>query len=227
MAGLVIIDNGTNAVRQIGETAASWLLRTGAYGDANAINLAARTAIDISRPNKKYSLAPEYIDKTRPANLQTQNIGSDYTGMRFLVGDIPVNNLILKNKNNDFIEFVNAKINVKKENTIVETVLVNRRGTIKEYINAKDYTVDISGDIMADCNCYPINLIREINCFLSKPEVFDVVNTYLDEYEISKLVFRNGDFLQQSQKFFNVLPFKFSFTSDNDEENAYGLIIDN
>ena len=222
MAGLVIIDNWSNAVRQIGETTASWMLRTGAYAAANAINFAIQQKNRY--PSKDYPLLPEFIPSVESLTLKKQHAGSNYTGMRFLKGDIPVNNLILKSKKNDFIEFVNAKIRVTKQNTIVETALVNRVGTIKEYITAKDYVIDISGDIMVSENAYPTYEIGEINEFLSEPEVFDVANVYLETFNISKMVFDHGDFDQQAQRYFNVLPFKFTFKSDNDSENAYGLI---
>ena len=226
MAGLVIIDNEANAVRQIGETAASWLLRTGAYAAANAVNAAARQAIESSRVDKKYPLGYLLPPTTEWDTLKKKYAGSNYGNMRFLQDDIPVNNIILKNKNNDFIEFVNAKINVRKENTIVETALVNRKGTIKEYIAAKDYIVDVSGDIMVSTNSFPALETGVVNEFLSSPESFEVANVYLDSFDITKVVFRNGNFNQQSQKYFNVLPFTFQFISDNDAENAYGLIME-
>jgi hypothetical protein len=210
MAGLVIIDNETNKVRQIGETAASWLLRTGAYAAATALNTA--TSIRLN---------------TESDTLKKGHPQSTYTDMRFLYGDIPVNNLILKNENKGFIEFVNAKIRVNKQNTIVETPLVNRVGTIKEYIAAKDYTIDVSGDIIVNTNSYPIIEIHKVNEFLSAPETFEVVNVYLGAFHIDKMVFKNGNFNQQGQKFFNALPFDFTFTSDNDSENSYGLIMKN
>jgi len=225
MAGLVIIDNSRNAVRQIGETAASWMLRTGAYAAANAINLAIQQG--KRHQPKDYPLLPEHTWSVKSATLKEEHSGSDYSGMRFLQGGIPVNNLILKNKNNEFIEFVDAKIRVTKQNTIIETALVNRKGTIKEYIAARDYEIGIRGNIMVSENCYPTFEIGEINRFLSDPEEFDVVNTYLGTFGIAKVVFKTGDFDQQGQKFFNVLPFDFRFTSDNDAENAYGLIMDN
>ena len=225
MAGLVIIDNGKNMAKQIGETSASWILRTGVYAAANAINLAIQQKKRHSP--KDYSLKPAWVPDSSLLTLKKKYPDRNYSNMPFLVGDIPVNNIILKNRNNELIEFVNAKINVRKENTIVETALVNRRGTIKEYISAKDYAVDISGDIIVEGNSYPAFEAGEINRFLNSPEEFDVVSVFLEELEIDKIVFKNGDFMQQSQKFFNSLPFKFQFISDNNAENVYGLIMEN
>jgi hypothetical protein len=226
MAGLVIIDNGTNTLRQIGETSASWLARMGAYAAANAINLAVRTTIDKTKPAKKYPLKFALAPPSEYYKLQTKNPGSSYQQMRFLQDNIPVNNLILKNENNSFVEFVNAKIRVQKQNTIVETALVNRVGTIKEYIAAKDYEVKVSGDIMVDENYYPIFEVESINEFLSSPEAFSIANVYLEGFNIEKMVYKDGSFDQQKQTHFNVLPFEFTFISDNDSENAYGLVID-
>ncbi|MCL2291229.1 MAG: DUF6046 domain-containing protein [Bacteroidetes bacterium] len=254
MAGLVIISNDTNEIRQTGETESSWLLRALKYETHHAINTArwentndpkwlaeqALNAVNVARQAGetiaswaartglyKKMLRPEYTAVSPMSTLKKSYEGSDYSHMRFLQGNIPVNNLILKNKNGEFIEFVDAKINIRRENTIVETALAKREGTIKEYIAAKDYAIDISGNIMISENYYPTFEIGKVNRFLKEPEVFDVVNTYLEAFDIAKVVFRSGDFNQQSQKYFNVLPFRFQFISDNDEENAYGLIIEN
>ena len=227
MAGLVIIDNSRNVEKQIGETSASWLLRMSAHITANAINKAVRTAIELSKPEKKYQIMGSFAPDSEYHRLQTKDPEISYQGMRFLQDKIPVNNLILKSKNNEFIEFVNAKIDVIKQNTIIETALVNRRGKIKEYITALDYEIKITGDIMVSENYYPTYEIGEINDFLSEPDEFDIVNTYLEAFEITKVVFKNGNFNQQKQKHFNVLPFDFTFVSDEDTDNAYGLIIEN
>lgn len=226
MAGIVIIDNASNTVKQIGETAASWVLRGGAYLAANARNVA---EFNAAKPEKTYPLNHNISSNLQYWHtLKMEHSKSKYDNMRFLQDDIPVNNLILKNKNNFFIEFVNAKIRVFKQNTIVETALVNRAGTIKEYITAKDYEIDISGDIMTDAaNVYPSTEMGVINGFLDIPEEFEVTNAYLSEFGIHKMVFKSGNFNQQGQKFFNVLPFDFQFISDNDSDNAYGLIMEN
>jgi len=225
MAGIVIIDNEKNMARQIGETATSWVLRTGAYAAANAINLAIQQK--RKHGSKDYGLTPAHIWSSELATLKKKYPDRDYRNMPFLVGDIPANNIILKNSRNELIEFVNAKIRVTKENTIIPTALVNRRGAIKEYITAKDYVINIAGDIMVGDNSYPAYEAGEVNSFLDEPEEFDIVNVLLEELGISKVVFNSGDFDQQGQKFFNILPFKFQFTSDNDAENAYDLIMDN
>jgi len=228
MAGIYIL-NGHNETMRLGGTEASWLAAQ-SLNVLNAARQAGETAASWAVRQKLYKmmLRPAYVP-LNPATgmLKQKHPDSNYSDMRFLQDDIPVNNLILKSKNNEFIEFVNAKIKVTKQNTIVETVLVNRIGTIKEYINAKDYVVDVSGDIMVSENRYPTFQIASVSRFLSEPEAFDVVNTYLDTFGISKMVFEKGDFDQQKQTHFNVLPFKFIFKSDNDSENAYGLIIDN
>jgi hypothetical protein len=205
MAGIVIISNAANEVRQVGETTASWLLRSEMY---------------------QRSLRGEFTGYGDWDKLKIDHHGSDYSDMRFMQGGIPPNNLVLK-ADNTFIEFVNAKIRVTKQNTIVETSMVNRNGTIKEYINAKDYVVDITGDIMTSDNIYPVREIEKIDKYLSEKKVLDVVNVFLDAFKISKVVFKDGDFDQQKQSFFNVLPFKFQFISDEDSDNAYGLTMDN
>lgn len=254
MAGIVIIGNKNNEIRQTEGTEASWMLRAIKYqthyaantarmentsdlkwliaqtlNTVNAGRQAGGTAGSWAARQSAYgmTLRPEHTWNVKSATLKESHPGSDYSNMRFMQDNIPANNLILKNKNNEFIEFVNAKIDVIKQNTIIETALVNRRGKIKEYITALDYEIKITGDIMVSENYYPTYEIGEINDFLSEPDEFDIVNTYLEAFEITKVVFKNGNFNQQKQKHFNVLPFDFTFVSDEDTDNAYGLIIEN
>ncbi|MDR2652131.1 MAG: DUF6046 domain-containing protein, partial [Prevotellaceae bacterium] len=139
-----------------------------------------------------------------------------------LTADIPRNNIVLcavvDGKTYE-IEFTDAKCKVIKENKIVETAIVNRRGTVKEYINAKDYSITISGNLFVNSKeDFPVEAVKMLNKLLSTTESIEVSSAYLSFFEITKMVFKNGNFDQQTAKYVNVLPFSLEFVSDEDYE---------
>jgi hypothetical protein len=53
---------------------------------------------------------------------------------------------------------------------------------------------------------------------LKEPAALKVANKYLEAFDISKVVLKNADYDQSSQKYMNVLPFSVNFISDEDYE---------
>lgn len=135
-------------------------------------------------------------------------------------------NVLLLYSNDTWIELIDVKINVTRKNTIVSTAMVGARGTVKEFINAQDYSVKINGNLhnltedrLADLrngNIYPIVELAELNNILSQLEVFSVVNVFLNTLGIDKLVLDAVNYDQHKQKYFNILPFNLDFVSDED-----------
>ncbi len=115
------------------------------------------------------------------------------------------------------IEFVNARINAIKKNTIVSTALVNRAGRIKERIQVDDYDVTISGSLMVETpGTFPYEELSRLNQILSEAESIFVASKYLDIFKITKLALKSADFNQDNLKHFNVMPFVLKFDSDMD-----------
>lgn len=135
-------------------------------------------------------------------------------------------NVLLLYSNDTWIELIDVKINVTRKNTIVSTAMVGARGTVKEFINARDYSVKINGNLhnltedrLADLrngNIYPIVELAELNNILSQLEVFSVANVFLNTLGIDKLVLDAVNYDQHKQKYFNILPFTIDFISDED-----------
>ncbi|MDR1199058.1 MAG: DUF6046 domain-containing protein [Prevotellaceae bacterium] len=139
-----------------------------------------------------------------------------------LTAGAPRNNIVLRaavDGKTYEIEFTDAKCKVVKENKIIETPIVNRRGTVKEYINAKDYSITISGNLFVKLKeDFPVEAVKMLNRLLSTTESIEVSSAYLSFFEITKMVFKNGTFDQKEAKYVNVMPFSLEFVSDEDYE---------
>jgi hypothetical protein len=114
------------------------------------------------------------------------------------------------------ITFIHTLISVDPINTIVSTPLQGKRGTAKEYIQAQDYEVQITGTLSTDQpDMFPRNEVKDLIRILKKAQSLDVVSEYLALFDISKLVFTRGTF-RQLEGTQNVQPFELSFLSDED-----------
>jgi hypothetical protein len=121
------------------------------------------------------------------------------------------------------IHIIGARIDVKKQNTIVATPLVNRAGKVKERIQENDYEVTISGNLYTDeSDKFPYKLLLQLNTILTSANSIYVASAFLDIFEIAKLAFKEADFNQSTLKFFNVMPFTLKFDSDRD----YNFLVD-
>lgn len=113
------------------------------------------------------------------------------------------------------IEFDGVEINISRDNLITETSLLKRSGTIKEFIQHKDYVAEISGTIRTgNKRAFPTSELRELTQILELGVIFDVANVYIESFGISKLVLTKLDFKQSEMKYFNVLPFTLTMKSD-------------
>lgn len=123
----------------------------------------------------------------------------------------------MKTDNGDIIVFIDAKIDVSKEMLIKNTMLVNRKGSVKEFVYEKDYEVKITGNLFTnEAGKFPYEELKLLNEILSTSGSLSVDSAYLDIFGISKLVVKTADFNQESWKYFNVIPFVIDFVSDDD-----------
>jgi len=157
---------------------------------------------------------PEYPSADEQLSIDSRK--SPYLGSS---GGIVRNVLILKSPDEAYeIAFYDVKMKVTQTKTIKETALTGRAGSIKEYIQAKDYQVIINGTIISDNpNGFPIVQLREVVELMKQPEVLEVASAYLQHaYGITRLVFKKADYDQMNAKHINTLPFNFEFVSDED-----------
>lgn len=117
------------------------------------------------------------------------------------------------------VQLIDVGIKASQTNTIKQTPLTKRIGTIKEYIQAMDYNVVVKGSLISGtAGAFPFDMLQGLVRILKQPEALKVANKYLEAFDISKMVLKNADYDQSSQKYMNVLPFSLNFISDEDYE---------
>jgi hypothetical protein len=121
------------------------------------------------------------------------------------------------------IELIDVKIKVNDTNTILSTALINRRGSVKEYIQANDSKVTIKGSVIANSvNAFPVNELVALRKILNMTGVVKVRSKYLELLGITRLVVKTVDYDQDTTKYANTLNFIMTFESDED----YSFTID-
>ena len=133
--------------------------------------------------------------------------------------DDPINVLRLRTYdsggNELTVVFDDVKINVTKSNEIRSTQVFKRSGTVKEFIQAKDYDVDISGVLKTSSpQGFPVGELGELDRLFNCFKAYDVSNVFLRYLNITKLVLERAEFRQQDVQFFNILPFSLTMKSD-------------
>lgn len=135
-------------------------------------------------------------------------------------GDV-VRNLLVLSTQDDAVSlvFVDININVAQENEVKKTPLLKRSGSIKEFIQAKDYVVNVKGSLMSSSpGAFPYDMLQSLARLLKTPETLKVANKYLEAFDIYNVVVERVDFKQQEQKYMNVLPFTIKLISDENYE---------
>lgn len=131
----------------------------------------------------------------------------------------PVRNLLVLKSDAASLVFVDVNINVTQNNIIQETPLVKRTGSVKEFIQAEDYTITINGSLISSGrSAFPYDMLQSLVRLLKTPETLTVANKYLAAFDIENVVVKRADFRQQEQKFMNVLPFTIELKSDENYE---------
>ena len=178
------------------------------YSAANLSNTGRMVGVNLGLNEAKKALLQRallspIVVYTRQDGLKTANSNT-------------INEIFLKTDNGDMITFVDAKVDVKKEMEIKEERLINRKGSVKELIQEKDYTIKISGTLFTeDVNKFPYEELKLLNTILSFTKSISVASAYLDIFDITKLVLKSADFNQSNWKYFNNFPFSLSLTSDD------------
>jgi hypothetical protein len=146
--------------------------------------------------------------------LRVPSDGYSDSGVLF----VPLNNIIMEDVNREVrVEFIDVKCKVIKENTIIETPVVSRDGTVKEFINAKDHDITLSGSVIANsAHNFPADDMKALIRLLSQKANFRVESAFLNFFEIRQMVFKQGTFDQNAAQYFNAMPFSLIFKSDMD-----------
>ena len=117
------------------------------------------------------------------------------------------------------VQLWDVKVDVTFENTIVKTAMTKRRGTVKEYISAKDYSFTVAGNLIADSQYgFPITELQELINLFQVEENINIRNVFINSFDVYKLVLESCSIPQSSQKFVNAIPFNMRLVSDDDIE---------
>lgn len=109
-------------------------------------------------------------------------------------------------------------LTVSARNNIVSTPVQGRRGTIKEYINAGDFDVNIKGAIVGRFRgVYPETLVRDLLSVLKQEASIRIVSDYLRMFDVYELAVTDYSF-PQNEGFQNVQLFEINALSDDPVE---------
>lgn len=119
------------------------------------------------------------------------------------------------------VELPDAVAAVSRENHIVSTALVGRDGTVKEYIDAGDWSVNlvvgvqsVRDGVIADE--YPGDELRELRQLLDVKSAIEVHSEFLAIFDITKIVIKNYAATQMTEANYQAL--SISAVSDEDYE---------
>ena len=113
------------------------------------------------------------------------------------------------------IRITDAVIKVEQSKSIVTTKLVNRGGTVKEYVQNGDYEITVEGSLIGEQGKFPYDDLNNVLISLiEKVENLRMASAYTDAFGITEVVLKKATFDQNQMKLFNVMPFRLEFSSD-------------
>lgn len=195
--------------------------------------------IGINSANAKSQKESTHVDAEKRSDLYNMNLkargkveisdnfltlsglsAENYSKYGSLFGNI-VGNAVIETDDKIKIEIIDALIDVTKSNTIKQTELINRTGTIKEFIQANDYKITLSGNLFATYSTpsmanFPFADLILLNKILSRASSFKIASQYLSIFDIDRVAFVSADFNQSSNNYMNTMKFKLNLVSDED-----------
>lgn len=125
------------------------------------------------------------------------------------------NNLLLRTADmKTVIEIIDARIDVDHQNDIKSTALAGRRGSVKEFVQKKDYAISVKGNLVGDRDKFPYDALHQLELILNEEKSFEAKSVLLEAFGISWVVLKSARFSQQELQYFNTLPFTLDFESD-------------
>lgn len=134
-------------------------------------------------------------------------------------GGVSDNEVAVSTQDGVEIRITDAVIKVEQTKKILSTALLNRNGTVKEYIQDGDYTVTVSGSIIGEQGKFPYAELNDVIVpIMERAESLKMSSRYTDAFGISEVVLTKATFDQNQMRLFNVLPFALEFLSDRNYE---------
>ncbi len=153
--------------------------------------------------------------------VSCHELGQPITDPEYWEGRWVLCPLRLELEDGEGVTFADAVAAASREHRIVSTALVGRYGTVKEYINAGDWSVNIvlglqhtDGGVIADE--WPGTEVRQVRKLLEAKEALRVHSEFLDALNIGRLVIRSYSARQMTEANYQVI--EISAVSDEDYE---------
>ena len=153
--------------------------------------------------------------------VSCHELGQPITDPEYWEGRWVLCPLRLELEDGEGVTFADAVAAASREHRIVSTALVGRDGTVKEYINAGDWSVNIvlglqhtDGCVIADE--WPGTEVRQVRKLLEAKEALRVHSEFLDALNIGRLVIRSYSARQMTEANYQVI--EISAVSDEDYE---------
>lgn len=153
--------------------------------------------------------------------VSCHELGQPITDPEYWEGRWVLCPLRLELEDGEGVTFADAVAAASREHRIVSTALVGRDGTVKEYINAGDWSVNIvlglqhtDGGVIADE--WPGTEVRQVRKLLEAKEALRVHSEFLDALNIGQLVIRSYSARQMTEANYQVI--EISAVSDEDYE---------
>lgn len=153
--------------------------------------------------------------------ITVHEIGQPITNPEYWEGRWVLCPLRLERENGEVLTFSDAVAAASREHRIVSTALTGRDGTVKEYINAGDWAVNIviglqcveNGEI---ADKWPEDELRQLRKLLEANEALRVHSTFLAALNIGRVVIRSYSLSQMTEANYQVV--EISAVSDEDYE---------
>lgn len=153
--------------------------------------------------------------------ISVHEIGQPITDPEYWEGRWVLCPLRLERENGEGLTFADAVAAASREHRIVSTALTGRDGTVKEYINAGDWAVNIviglqcveNGEIADE---WPEEELRQLRKLLEAKEALRVHSTFLEALNIGRVVIRSYSLSQMTEANYQVV--EISAVSDEDYE---------
>lgn len=133
----------------------------------------------------------------------THELTSPITDKSYWEGRYALCELTLQDEAGERLVMNDAVVAVSRSKNIVTTQLVGRDGTVKEYINAGDYQLNILVGVAAVrdgviVDEYPEDGLRELRAFLDGNTALQVHSAFLDIFDINRVVVKSYSLTQDT-----------------------------
>ena len=159
----------------------------------------------------------------RENDITTHNLTSPITDKSYWAGRYALCELTFENSKGERLVMNDAIVAISRSKNIVTTQRVGMNGTVKEYINDGDYSLNIVVGVAAVrdgviVDEYPADGLRELRAFLDDNEALSVHSEFLDVFDINSIVVKSFSVSQDTA--YNYQSVSISAVSD-EEYNIY------